>query len=286
MKKLIIPIILMITVLGTAFAQNLQVSATVDKQNIFIGQQIQLFLKAVMKKPVAAGWFQVDSFPHFEILKRSKIDSQQTSEGLFLQQTLTLTSWDSGHWAIPPFALQNNRTRPLAVAVSFSPMEPDQPYHDIKDILDVRKPVSENWYWYLVGLVVLIGLFLLFFPPKEKKTDGAVAGPAEDAYETALKRLGQLQGTEEAKYLFTELVNIFRFYLERKRNIASFSKTTDDLALPIDQLSLPHAQYLELLQTLRLSDMVKFARYQPQNGEKEQAIEVIKKNIIAIENLK
>lgn len=286
MKKTIFLFILSITIVEISFSQNLQVSATIDKQKILIGEQIQLYLKAVIKKNnVASNWFEVDSFPHFEILKRSKIDSQQTSEGLFLQQTITLTSWDSGHWAIPPFTLLNNKTKPLLVAVAFSPMDPDQPYHDIKDILEVQKPMTSNWYWYLLGIAVIIALFLLFFPPKEEKTIKPVPVPVEDPYKEALGRLEKLNAANDPKYLYTELVAIFRNYLEKKKNIQSLSKTTDDLAKQIQQLPLPHEQYMQLVQTLQQSDMVKFAKYQPHAVENENAIGIIKKNIIAIENL-
>jgi hypothetical protein len=52
------------------------------------------------------------------------------------------------------------------------------------------------------------------------------------------------------------------------------------------QLQLHNEQYNQLVQTLRMSDMVKFAKYQPQTKENEEAISVIEKNIITIENLK
>ncbi len=285
MKQLFFLVILLINLGGTGFSQSPAVSATTDKQKILIGEQVQLYLKAVLKKNTRAGWFVVDSFPHFEILQRSKIDSQQTTEGLFLQQTLTLTSWDSGRWAIPAFSFAGGKTKPVVIAVGYTPMAPDQPYNDIKDIIEVEKPLASNWYWYLVALAVLIALFLLFFPPKEKKPEAPVA-PPEDAYQHALKRLGKLKAGNEAKYLYTELVDIFREYLLKRKNIQSFSKTTDDLSLQIKELQLPTDQYHQLVQALRLSDMVKFARYQPQVQENEAAIAVIEKNIISIENLK
>ena len=198
MKKLIFLSVLLITFIE-GFAQSLPVSATVDKEKIFIGEQIQLYLKAVIKKAAPPDWFVVDTFPHFEILQKSKIDSQQTSEGLLLQQTITLTSWDSGHWAIPSFALMNSKTKPVAISVSFSPMDPNQPYHDIKDILEVQKPIASNWYWYLIGVAVLTALFLLFFPPKEKKEVDAKPAVVEDPYKTALARLEKMNPAGEAK---------------------------------------------------------------------------------------
>ncbi|HEU4632386.1 MAG TPA: hypothetical protein VFS22_00285 [Flavisolibacter sp.] len=285
MKRLIFLFILLINFWGPAFSQAPRISATVGKQKILIGEQLQLYLKAVYAKPGAATWFVVDSFPHFEILQKSKIDSQQTSEGLFLQQAITLTSWDSGRWAIPSFTLGTHKTNPILVTVGYTPMDPNQPYNDIKDIIEVQKPFASNWYWYLLGIAVLIALFLLFFPPKDEKKAAAVPVPVEDPYRAALNRLERLRPSDEPKHLYTELVDTFRNYLEKRKNIQSFSKTTDDLSVQIKHLDLPKEQYHQLVQTLRMSDMVKFAKYLPQAKEREESLEVIKKNIITIENL-
>jgi len=271
---------------GVASSQRSSVSATVDKEKILIGEQLQLYLKAVLPKNKVVNWFALDTFSHFEILQQSKIDSQQTTEGLFLQQIITLTSWDSGRWAIPSFNMANLKTKPIVVNVSFSPMDPNQPYHDIKDILEVEKPLQSNWYWYLLGLAVLIALFLLFFPPRQEKSVEPVAVQPEDPFKVAMRRLDQLNTRGEAKPLYTELTDTFRNYLEQRKGIQSLSKTTDDLSVQIRQLQLPQEEYTHVVQTLRLSDMVKFAKYLPQATENEKAIDVIKKNIIAIENLK
>ena len=72
-----------------------------------------------------------------------------------------------------------------------------------------------------------------------------------------------------------------RNYLQQRKNIHSFSKTTEDLSRQLSELQLNGSD--QLVQVLQRSDMVKFARYQPMFTENEQAIEVIKKNIISIE---
>lgn len=280
MKKLRSFFWLLLLAAGPLQAQRPMVSAAADKQQILIGEQLQLVLKAVVPRGAAAGWFAVDTIPHFEVLQSSRIDSQLTDQGLFLQQTLTLTSWDSGRWQLPPLALGKLRTAPIPVSVAYSPMDPNQPYHDIKDILDVQKPEASNWWWYLLGVAVLIALFLLFFPPTEKKT---VAAPAADPYEEALERLQKLDPASEPKLFYSGLTDLFRRYLERRKGLASLSKTTGDLSIQLRQLPLPQEQYYELVQVLQLSDAVKFARFQPQRSENEKAKDVIQKNLTTIE---
>jgi hypothetical protein len=281
MKKLILLIIHITLFFGVAVSQSTPVSASVDKQKILIGEQVQMYLKAVLVTNNKLPWPVVDTFPHFEVLSRSKIDTQQTSQGLLLQQTVTITSWDSGRWVIPPVSFGNSKTKAILVSVEYSPMDPNQPYHDIKDIIDIPSPIESNWYWYLLGIAVLIALFMLFFPPSNEKK-GKLEKPLEDPFKVSMELIGKLRSSDEPKILYTSLIDIFRNYLHQKKSIQSFSKTTDDLARQLNDLKLNGSD--QLLQVLQRSDMVKFARYQPMFTENEQAIEVIKKNIISIEN--
>ncbi|MES2881435.1 MAG: hypothetical protein V4676_04750 [Bacteroidota bacterium] len=269
-----------------AFTQRPAVSATVDKQTILIGERIQLTLEATVPQAISNNWFAIDSIPHFEIIERSKIDSQAAIAGLILKQTFTITSWDSGRWLIPSLTLLRYKTNPLLINVGHTPMDYTQPYHDIKDILNVTVPRRSNWYWYFVGIAVLIALFMLFFPPKNKEDAKAQPVIEEDVYQASMNRLEKLNVNDEPKYFFTELVDIFRQYVHKRKGIQSFSKTTDDLAIQVKDLSLPVDQYHQLVQTLRLSDGVKFAKFMPTPAEKEEAITSIKKNIITLEQSK
>ena len=85
--------------------------------------------------------------------------------------------------------------------------------------------------------------------------------------------------------MHTQLVNIFREYLEKRKNIRSFSKTTDDLAIQVGALSLHRDAYAALVQALRLSDLVKFAQFKPAPAETSASIDVVEENIKAIENI-
>jgi hypothetical protein len=162
-------------------------------------------------------------------------------------------------------------------------MDYNQPYHDIKNILAVQKQRSSNWYWYLVGIAVLIALFMLFFPPQKKE---AKKGPLHDpdVYRNSIKRLDQLDPDQDPKVFYTELINVLRNYLYGKKGIQSFSKTTDDLSVQMkQQLQLPQEHYTQLVQTLRLGDGVKFARFIPTIEENRQSLEVVRKSIVMIE---
>lgn len=274
------------------FAQKgISVAASVDKNSILIGQPLQLTLEATFSNPHAPSFFQIDSLQHFEVLNRSRIDTQATNDRTILKQTLTLTSWDSGVWAIPALSLiieKTTVTKPLPVSVTFSPMQPNQDYHDVKDILDVQKPQRTTWYWYVIGAAILLLLLLLVFPKKKKEAAADAAAIKEGAFKQALKELDALRGetTLDDKAYFTELILIFRTYLHQRKGIHSFQQTTDDLSRQLQALQLPHEDFKKLVQTLQLSDFVKFAQLSTTPTERDEAWHEIKKNITAIENVK
>jgi len=283
MKKAVLSFLLALLFSSALQAQGSSTSAVADRNRILIGERLQLTIRG-LAIPGKGNWPDIDTIPHFEIMERSKIDTIRAISGSILQQTLTLTSWDSGRWAIAPIRIFGGRTNGLIIDVAYTPMEPDQPYHDIKDILQVQKPIASNWKWYLLGIALLLILFLLFFPRNREKRAKPV--PPEDVYNNVLKRLAALRASDEPSGLYTEMVHLFRYYLEKRKGISSLSKTTDDIAVQLRSLQLPAGNYTELVQVLRLSDLVKFARYQPGTTENEQSLEVIRKNIQNIEQLK
>jgi hypothetical protein len=265
-----------------------KVTATADKEQILIGEQFHIKLQANFNKGEPLDFFEIDTIPRFEILDRSEIDTSRFNDGVALIQNLTVTSWDSGKIQIAPIVLGKYKTKPLIIDVAYSPSPFDttQPYHDIHDIMDVKKPGQATWYWYLIGLLVLILLFILFFPKGKPKAQGEFVSD-EGSYRRALKKLDALSKRNDAdsKVFYTELIQIFREYLHKRRNIYSFSKTTDDLAVQIEKLNLDKEQYQQLVQSLQLSDLVKYAKYQPAKEENQTSVNDIRQGIEAIEQI-
>jgi hypothetical protein len=279
--------ILLVLVLSLSFfAVAQRAVATVDKQKILIGEQFHLRLQANFNKGEPLDFFEVDTIPRFDILDRSGIDTSKFNDGVALVQNLTVTSWDSGKIQIAPFSLGRYQTKALAITVAYSPSPFDttQPYHDIHDIMEVKRPSENTWYWYLIGLLILILLFLLFFPKGKPRAKGEFVSD-EGAYKKALRRLDALQKKQstDTKVFYTELVQVFREYLHRRKNIYSFSKTTEDLSRQVETLDLDRQQYQHLVQTLMVSDFVKYAKYQASDEERRSSLESIRETIVSIE---
>jgi hypothetical protein len=279
------PIVLILLILFSYAVPAQRVAAIADKNKIYIGEQIQVQVFADFYKGQQPAWFRTDSLPHFEVLNTSDIDTIKNADTITLKQTLTITSWDSGSWNFPSIAIGPAATAPFKIDVGYSPMDPKQDYHDIKDIVPVKKPSESKWHWYVILVMVLIALFMLFFPPEKKKEQPAFVTDV-GAYQKAMNDLDELDAgkNQDDKLFYTTLVNVLRTYLHRRKNLRSFSKTTDDLAIQMKQLNIDQELYNPLLQTLRLSDLVKYARFKPSGEDKSNAVSIMRKTIMTIED--
>lgn len=262
------------------------IKASLDKSKILIGEPLLLTIEASFPATFKTNFFDIDSITHFEFLKPAQIDSFSEASSKGIKATYTLTSFDSGHWVIPSFALSPRfKSDTLPVDVVFSEFNPEQDYHDIKDIIEVKPKEEENWLWYAVAATVVV-LVVIYFLLRKKKRPAEVARPDLNAYEDAMHQLSLLQKEKiTAKEYYTKLVDIFRLYVLRKKNVLSLQKTTEDLVRQLKPLMKENEIYTQLQQSLQLSDFVKFAKYSPTPDDNTAAINAIKKTIEHIEHL-
>jgi hypothetical protein len=259
------------------------IKANVDKNNVVIGEQIHFKLEADFPPHEPIRFFSFDSIPHFEIVERKKIDTIDNNKGINLSQSLTLTSFDSGHWVIPAFELAGDTsmfTDTIPINVSFSPFDPNQDYHDIKDVIDVKaeEKKKKDWYWYVAASVLIVATIIYLLARKKKRPEAKA--PPVDPFTEAKQELEKLRRENPASKLFyTRLVDIFRLYVLRRKGIESLQKTTDDLVVQLKLLKLPGDDFNQLAQALRMSDFVKFAKYEPSDADKQESFNIIKRSI-------
>lgn len=266
------------------------IKAAVDKNKILIGEPIQLTLEADIPENETIRFFVIDTIPHFEILEKQKTDTSDTDEGTLLRQVIRITSFDSGRQVIPSFVYAEGIvTDSIPVEVVFTEgFNPDQDYHDIKDILEVypEKKKDKWWLWYAIGGGALLIALLLYFLFRKKKPVVPVTAPAISPYEEAMKELEKLLSQRmEPKEYYSKLVDIFRLYVEKKKGIHSLQKTTDDLVVQLKTIPITRGLFEKLSQSLRLADFVKFAKYVPSDDDNRNTFEIIKRTISEIEQL-
>lgn len=270
---------------ATAVAQEKRsIKASLAKSKILIGEPVTLTVDIILPSgsPVS---FLPDSIKSFEILS-SKFDTIHSESETILKGEYTITSFDSGHHVIPSFQLTSKiKTDTLTIDVVFSDFNPNQDYHDIKDVIDVPENKKKEWWYAAAGAIVLLALLIWALLRKRKSAPKVSVETRIDPFREAMLQLSKLEKENyPAKQFHSELTDIFRLYIFRKKNILSLQKTTDDLVRQLGSLKLDKEFIEKLSQALRLSDFVKFAKYSPSGDDNRNTWLTIKKSIEDIEN--
>jgi hypothetical protein len=270
------------------------IKASVDRNKILIGEPISISVEAYVPLGSDVAWFKSDSIEHFDIAKRSPIDTVNNMDGKKIAQVFTVTSFDSGRWTIPSFEV-NVGGKPyysdsLTIDVAFISFDPKEEYHDIKDIIVVENKVLGYIPWIISGIAI-ISLILIFLLLNRKKKR-PVAIPKNNvarltAYEDAMRALAELgkkgvQGNEKAYY--SEMNDILRKYVSGKFGISTFERTNEELILQLAMMNLPQKPFTSLMQSLRMSDFVKFARYRPAEEDNINNLEIVRSSIDLLNN--
>ena len=287
----------------SSFAQLPTVKTTVDKTNILIGQQINYHVETSMPDNIyRLSWFSVpDSFGNFIPITKNKIDSTSSNGNLNFSQDIIITSFDSGRQVIPPLVLTvstldsdstfNLYTDSVAIDVTYSPTDSIMPFHDIKNIIEVKKSFPW-WAWILVGVGVIFLIIWILFLTKffKKKNDTAIFESNLSPFDEAMHSLKDLEKEnliEQNKFkeYYTTLTDIFKRYLSRKSNTYKLHLTTDEVLMELNDLDIPKEQISAFANSLRMSNVVKFAKYIPPAYENEKAFSQTKEMITAIHNI-
>jgi len=269
--------------------------AVVDRTTILVGEPIKLKVEATVPSNNPVKWFRVDSIPHFEIVEMGAVDSVQDAASKTYRQQLTITSYDSGYWSIPSFTIQaakfKLKTDTIAINVTYSPADPNQPYHDIKEIIPVKKPANNLLYW-IMGAITILFVVAAYFYFRKKKPVVAVEekvsklSPYEEAMQ-ALDELWKQQSLDQPgiKNYFTRLNDIFRVYLKRRLNYSTLEKTNEELIIQLRKSKLQGDAFTKIAQALRMIDFIKFAKYIPTEAEKSEVFSEIRQSIKLMEEL-
>ena len=285
------------------FAQYPVMVASVDRSEILIGEQMKLSVEATFTNDdYTVDWPVLpDSFEHFEVVDKSKIDSVYAEGKLSaIKQIFTITSFDSGKWIVPSLKINIAPvgkaasavlyTDSFPVTVSFSVSDTTSQLRDIKPIREV-KPENLLWYWVVgaILLLVLIGLIIWYFN-KNKKKPAEIFKTKLSPYDEAMEELQGLKkinlyNPESLRIFHTKLTDIFKRYLSRKTNQLHLNKTTGDILVLLNETGLQKTEVSKAAYSLRCSDAVKFAKYQPDNNESNECLQSIKQVIDATEKL-
>ncbi len=276
----------------SSFAQ--EVKTATDTTAIRIGEELKLTLSVEADSTDLVVFPETKAMGLLEVIQSYKTDTLKNKHKFILNKEYGLTQFDSGHFVVPPQKISvNGKTFSSdSVLVEVRDVVVDttkQKLYDIKPIIQVEKPSEGMPYWLLyvlVGLIVIAAVIYFFFIKKKKQMRATVTNlpPFEEAIQhlAALDEENLLEKEEYKKY-YSELTEVLKRYLDEKVYDNALESTSDELIEQLELLKdsgkLPISK--EIIQGLRkvlqTSDLVKFAKSQPDKGTAKVDRNIIEK---------
>jgi hypothetical protein len=279
-------------------AQNVNATAELDSTVIFIGGQINLKLEVSQPKGIKVQFPQLTDTitKNIEIIEKSKIDSIHVDNNrIVLTQSYLITSFDSGLHYIPPvqFEIDDNENKNLTssnalslmVVNPFKQVKPEEGIFDIKGVINTPFKLSEilDLIFIYGGIVFLIALLVwgyLYYKKKFIHSESEYKNPVptEPAHIIALRELDKIKAAKlweknKTKPFYTQVSNTLRAYIEHKYSIPALEQTSVEIINTVKQeLDLTKDSLEKLSQVLELSDLVKFAKFEPLADENSQSL--------------
>ena len=276
-------ILLIIFSLQINFSQDkeLDLTSSVDSISIKVGQQFNYFIKAESEKIIDLVFPEKFNFSPFEIAEEFSIDTTFFKGKKALIKKFKLTNFDEGFYTIKPQQiLFNNKiyfTDSIPIEVRTIKVDTvSKKFFDIKEIIlnkEERIPLSK----YLLSIVILFcGIGLVFLLYKKFKNHRYDKSDYKTPFENAIDQLVNLEKEtldtqNDFKLFYSKLTLIAKEYLENDIEISASESTTTQL---IDKIYLLNNSkkinisddIIESFKTvLNNADLVKFAKFTPQN---------------------
>ncbi|UOK43069.1 MULTISPECIES: BatD family protein [Flavobacterium] len=296
-RKQYIFLFLLIATLG--FAQQ-PVQTSVDSTKIKIGSQFNLTLKVKGTKETRVAFPESKNLGQLEVLESYPIDTIKKDATFEFIKKYGLTQFDSGRYVIPriPVLIGNKQFLSDSAVIVVNNVVVDtlkQKMHDIKPIVEVKDSSSDFW-WYLLGIVLLGGLgflgYWLYKKYKNRPKEEVIvyASPIEKAT-SLLQNLEKKSLLEhgDVKSYYSEMTDITRTYIEETVHIPAMESTTDELLVAMKQAAMKKKMGIrqETMETfekiLKNADLVKFAKSKPMDFEITDDRKNIEKIIFTID---
>ncbi len=271
-----------------------QVQVSLNRNQILIGEQIDLGLKVSLPKGQKAAFKFPDSIPHFEILEKKEVRIVKGENAV--EQVIIITSFDSGQFYFPsiPVLISDgiNTKKILSDSVLINiGYAADNPLEGLRDIKPVRYLEIKDYFWYYflgIMIVLFILLFLLYdYISKRKKKP--VEQFKHSAFEEAMLSLSEvekssLHNQQDIRKFHAALSEIFKKYYGRKTAGNLYNKSTSDILIMLQEHHPQHTTAAASI--LRANDAVSFAKYYPAETESRNVWSNLRSLIQQIENQK
>ena len=286
----------------TSFSQNLSIQGKLNRSEIKTGEQAVIDLTIRTNNLPQTQFYlkeEAQKEAPYTVIALVPVDTVDISSRIKeISAKLVLTSFDSTLITIPPIVAKtptdSAETAPMGLKVIQPEVDSKHPsnFKDIKAPWDVSLSLKDwlililsSWIFWVV-IAILVGFYIayrVFNYYQSKKANPTPQIQVRELSliektEAALLQLEQQQLIEQElfKEFYSELITIFKFYLNESYSWTTTEMTSNELMKQMSsvELSSPEQEMLRLV--LTEADLSKFAKYTPSSDNARLALSQIR----------
>lgn len=273
-----------------------RVSSSVDKSRIKIGDLIRYEVRFNYADGIEIQTPGLGSnLGAFEIRDFEDLPPIENDGGFEKTISYHISTFDTGAYVIPPISIGYTvladssehflETEPIDIYVeSMKPSEAGD-IRGLKQQMEIPLDVQRIILLSLAGLLILLALIIAWWYRKKRQHGGLFhkpPPPPRPAHEIALEKLTALEksgmlAAGAFKDYFSQLSEILREYLEGRFHIPALESTTFEILSALEGLENETLDRQGLHRILELSDLVKFAKFTPQESDGPEGLQFVRK---------
>ena len=286
----------------TSFSQNLSIQGKLNRSEIKTGEQAVIDLTIRTNNLPQTQFYlkeEAQKEAPYTVIALVPVDTVDISSRIKeISAKLVLTSFDSTLITIPPIVAKtptdSAETAPMGLKVIQPEVDSKHPsnFKDIKAPWDVSLSLKDwlililsSWIFWVV-IAVLVGFYIayrVFNYYQNKKTNPTPQIQVRELSliektEAALLQLEQQQLIEQElfKEFYSELITIFKFYLNESYSWTTSEMTSNELIKQMSSVELSSSEQEMLRLVLTEADLSKFAKYTPSSDNARLALSQIR----------
>ncbi len=264
---------------GEQSAGEVQIALTPDRSELTVGDPVHLALEVTHP----AGYQVIipkleQVWGDFEVRSQSAATTTANDDGTeTTRQTIEVTLFNLGEFETPALPLTigwagqvfEELVPPALLAVVPTLTGDDSDLRDIKPQAGLNLPAT--WPWIAGGLLLAALLAVAGVWAYRRRRGEPFLAPVVDnrpPWQVAYDELARIEGLglldqRRFKEYYTLITDCLRAYLEAQCNLQVFERTTSELRLTLRRSDLAPEQSRRFLDLFSESDLVKFAKFEP-----------------------
>jgi hypothetical protein len=274
------------------------VGTTVSKNEIKIGEQIQLTLKTKVNEKDLVVFPDLDSIGKLEVVQSFPPEKVKKANQIEWTKKYNVTQFDAGKYKIPSLEVVVNKKKINSESIEISVVDvavdtTKQKMYDIKEDVSINFK-NEEKNKELTDKDIVLGLlfalvlgaifyFILRFMHRNKKKAEQYISP----YNKAFLRFSEVNKPSDSKAYYSNLTEIIKSYFEKTLEFSALESTTEQFifklknAVAEKKFEISETTISQIEKLFTKADLVKFAKISV-SEEEQNADKSVSENIISV----